>query len=83
MKHTKKTLTTKKTTALNYRETLVIYLTLFNKNNKDIKIKKSSTIKDRNGNKQKQASWECHGCDKDKMADLRQCGKLYNEKCVV
>ena len=46
---------------------------------------KTSNLKGRSDTKQKQVSWYCHGCEEDKMADMKQCakcGKWYHEECV-
>lgn len=81
VKNTEKTPTIRRK-AINYRGTPVTK-DLFDKNNKE--NKQTSTFKDRSGTKQNQASWYCHGCGDDKMADMRQCpncGKWYHEECV-
>ena len=67
--------------AINYRGTLVT---------KDLfKESKGSSAPINTGksadSKQAKASWYCHACMEDKIADMRQCtecGKWYHEECV-
>ncbi|XP_028034695.1 uncharacterized protein LOC114246399 [Bombyx mandarina] len=69
--------------AINYRGTPVIK-DLFDKNKKEKKIRKRSTLKERH-DKQNDAIWYCHACEEDKMEDMRacsNCGKWYHEECV-
>ncbi|XP_063633730.1 uncharacterized protein LOC134804559 [Cydia splendana] len=80
--------------AINYRGTPVTK-DLFDKKAKENKSRnskvKSSMAKKKNTSKSKgrenkiQEIWYCHGCQEDKVADMRKCvkcGKWYHEECV-